>query len=74
MSAKEEQIRPITLVKRSSPVSEVAAHSKAEFDRDMVMIRHRVEYADKDAALYFYRELMRETQKLAKRFGLKTIA
>lgn len=37
----------------------------------MVIVRHRVKFAERDAGEYFFREMMRECRTLALRFNLK---
>lgn len=70
MAAQQTDIR---IVKHSSPASEEDARRKAEFDQSMVMIRHRVRYADPISAEYFFRQMMGECKTLARRFGLKVL-
>lgn len=62
----------VTVIKRSeSPGTEEADRRKAEFDSCMPIIRVNIRYADKAAAEYFFRELQREVQQLARRYNFK---
>jgi hypothetical protein len=66
-------LNTLTIVKRPAPSGEEECQRKAEFDASMVMIRHRVRFADSSSAEYFLRELTRECKSLSRRFGLKVL-
>jgi len=57
---------------RSAPANKEEARAKAEFDSNMKMIAHHVDWAESpEAAEYFFRQLMKQCRSLSDRFGLK---
>lgn len=68
MALRETNIK---IVKQTSPATEEEYRRKAEFDSSMVMVRHHVKYADREAAEYFFRQLTQQTRALSNRYGFK---
>lgn len=58
-------------IRKRTPETEEDCRKKAEFDSQMMLIRHQVKFTDKAGAEYMFRELMDQVKFLSRRFGLK---